>query len=289
MTALYAETDFEQQENWIDEFRRQLRGETAAGTAENFHRKTKTHINKGVLTLGTHVAPVHHVNMTFQGKHRWSHSDFEDDTEVPFRAPNGRMLSAFTDYQQISTDELSGRIKIRPFSWMTSNIRYQHQNDDLVSAVEYLSPTKADTTSHIYPADVTIQPIDRIFLTGYFSRQLATTSTMAQLVAAYQPEFKSDVDTWMASIEYVQSENLVFDGTILYSDADNFNDFSDVGLPLGSDFARVETSLGVRWKPREHISIEPKCTYYRYNSNFAAERNDYDAFGFFLEGTIALA
>ena len=148
--------------------------------------------------------------------------------------------------------------------------------------------TKAGTLSNTYTADVTVQPIDKIFVTGSFSRQLATTSTIAHLVAAYQPDFKSDVDTWLGSIEYVQSEHWVWNSTVLYSNADNFNDFSDVGLPLGSDFTRIEVSIGPKWMPRKHVSIEPKCAYYRYHSNPAAERNNYDAFGFFLEGTIAL-
>lgn len=285
--ALYTEADFQQDVNSLDEFRDEFG--PGEGTSEDFHRKTDAFINRGALALGAHVAPLARVNVTVQGRHRWNNSDFDDEFEQPVRAANGRQLSAFIESQDLRTSELSSRAKWTPFSWLTSSVRYQWRVDDFEMTVQDIGgETKADTTSHIYTADVTVQPLENVFVTGYFSRYLSTTSTIAHLVAAYQPDFKSDVDTWLGSIEYVPSEHWVWNGTVLYSDADNFNDFTGVGLPLGADFTRIEVSLGAKWTPRKDVSVGPKCAYYRYDSNPAAERNDYDAFAFFLEGSVAL-
>lgn len=81
--------------------------------------------------------------------------------------------------------------------------------------------------------------------------------------------------------------HLFVDSTISYTRADNFNDFTDIGLPLGADFNRVEVTFGLRWTPRDGISVKPEYAFYHYGSNHKAEIGDYNVNVLGLEASIA--
>ena len=64
------------------------------------------------------------------------------------------------------------------------------------------------------------------------------------------------------------STNLNFYNSIVFSRADNFNDdYTTDGLPLGADFNKYDITLGLRWEPKEDITVEPRYGFFHYNSD----------------------
>jgi hypothetical protein len=130
-----------------------------------------------------------------------------------------------------------------------------------------------------------MQPAPALMTTTSFSRQHAVTTTPASLSATGNiPTFNADVSTWLVSADYaLPKPSLALYGTLLYSRADNFNDYANTGLPYGMDNRRMDLTTGVRWTALKDTTVEVEYAFYHFQANSNAELGDYDAHGLWLE------
>ncbi len=288
-TALYNELEFEQIRNWLSEDRTSLAGQSVANVNEIFSRETLTNTQRGNWTLGANVAPCPLFNFTTQVRHRRNNNDYDDQRETDPGANTAR--SAFMDEQNIHTNEFTTRVSLRlprRMKWIQPSFRYQFRDDDFFTRAENEGPVETDYSSHIYTYDVVVQPRPELLFTGSFSRQAAVVETPANIstTAANTPGFHADVYSWLFSMEYVIRTNLVLFSSFLYSRADNFDDFTSTGLPLGVDNERVDLTVGLRYSVGKHITIEPKYGFYHFKANHDVETGDYNAHVLWLDFTL---
>lgn len=283
-TALYAEAEFEQGRSRLSEDRRDLLG---PNPGETFNRYTIVDVDRGTFTLGGHASPCSFFNLTAHGRHRVYKNDYDDQRETDNSASSAR--SAFFDGQRIVTDEFAARAAFRPAAWVRPSVRYQLRDDNFSSRVEAEGSVETGVLSHIFSADVTFHPSEKLVTTFAYSRQLSEVRTPAQtapIAGTYLPAFHTDVDSWLASADYSVCRNLALTGTLLYSRADNFDDFTAAGgLPLGTDDERVDVTAGLKWTPKEDVSVGLEYAYYHYASNPNAGPGDYDAHVVGVEGS----
>jgi hypothetical protein len=285
-TAIYNDVEFEQVRNWLSEDRTSLRGQSPPNANEIFSRETVTDVRNGVWTLGAHFSPWYFLDTTNQVRVRRNNNDYDDKRETLPGASTAR--SAFFDELDIHTKEFSTRVTLKPVRWIRPAFRYQYRTDEYQTRIENEPERINDTTSHIYTFDLTLEPVRDLLVTGSFSRQTAATKTAANTATVAQvPTFNADVDTWLFSAGYVLIQNIVLTGSLQYSQAENFNDFTSTGLPLGADFRELNLEAGLRCSPLKFLSVEPKYAFYRYDPDSHAEAGEYTAHVIWLEFTVA--
>ncbi len=286
-TALYTELEFEQARLNMREDQASLAGQSASNANEVFGRDTLTDVLKGIWSLGGRVQPVSFIDITSQVRYRNDGTNYDDRRETAPGATTAR--SAFFDGQHRDVSELMTRVSLKHFRLLEPSFRYQLQDVKYATRFEGQPIVKTSSISHIYTFDVTSQPLDELLLTGSFSRQTSATRTPAQLSAtANTPTFNADVDSWLFSGSYSFSEKLVANSAVVYSFSDNFNDFTNAGLPLGVDDQRLDLTASLRWTVNDRLTLEPKYAYYRYQANSNADAGgDYDVHLLLVEATVA--
>ncbi len=283
-TALYTELELEQGRVLMREDRQSLDGPDSgdgSSSSEIFNRETVTSVRRGAGTLGGRTSPWPFLDLTAHVRHRRNNNDYDDQRESV--AATGA-LSAFTDMQNIHTDEFVTRATLKPCRWFRSSFRYQFRDDDYDTRFEAQQAVKAGMRSHIYTYDVTLQPRQDLLTTASFSRQDASTTTPAKsATSATTPTFNADVSTWLLSAGYSPKPAVTLNGTFLYSWASNFNDYTATGLPLGADFNRLDLTTGVTWATGEDTSVKAEYALYSYLPNSIAEVGNYHAHVIWLE------
>jgi len=284
-TAIYSDLELEQTKNNLTEDRNSFTGQAPASEGEMLHRKTMTNILRGTWTLGGRVSPWRWLDWTNQVRHRQNNIDYDDKFETVY---DSGAKSAFFDSQNISTDEFSSRATLKFFSWLQPSFRYQYRGDRYVSRFENeTEPVKNNMLSNIYTFDLIFQPITDLLMTGSFSRQQASVSTAARFSPiANTPRFRADVYTWLFAMDYTIIPQLAVTSTLQRTFANNFDDFSDTGLPLGASFKETNLTVGLRINVRKNIAIKPEYAFYQYKADNNVEIGNYNARGIFL--TVAI-
>ncbi|GEM_PF-781753 len=275
-TALYTEAELEQVRNWLSEDRDSIGGQSAPNTGEIFNRETITYVRRGVWTVGAHMAPWRFLNVTTHFRQRRNNNDYDDKHETDPGATTAR--SAFIDAQNVHTHEFMMRAALRPFFWLQPAFRYQFRGDDYLTRAENQPQVEADMNSHIYTFDLTTQPVRNLMTNISFSRQTARTVTPAvRAVTGTTPAFNANVNTWLLGTEYYLPHEVIFTGSLEYSRADNFNDFTSIGLPLGVDNESVDLDVGFKIPLYKSVSLHPSYRFYYFKANQNAEGGDYNA------------
>ena len=284
-TALYSELEFEQSRVRLREDRKGVAGQSSPSSNDVFNRTTITHLQRGTGTVGARITPTARVDVTSHLRRRVYVTDYDDQSESSPGSTTAK--SAFFDGQTITTNEFMTRVAYKVARWLKPALRYQFRNEDYATRAENQAITKTLMQSHIYTADLLWQPAEPLVMTGSFSRQTAVTSTPARYAAggSNTPAFNADVNTWLLSADYTppRHPSLALSGSAQYSVADNFNDFSAVGLPLGETFDRLDLTSGITWSPVGDSSLKAEYAFYHYNGGGAEEPGDYNAHVIWLE------
>ncbi len=279
-TALYTDFELEEISNDLTEDRTSIGPLASAG--EIFYRNTLTPTWRAVGTAGGNFFPWRFLNVTHQFRVRRYNNHFDDRNETPGTATGAK--SAFFDALDIQNLESSTRASLKFCRWFLPSFRYQWLDAKYFPRVESQPKMETGMLSNIYTFDVTIIPVQNIFITGSYSKN--QSNTHSEKAMSLVPTFNSNVDSWLASVAYVVNAKLYFDSSVLYSRANNFDDFTSIGLPLGADFNRVDVTFGFKWTPKKDFSIGPKYAFYHYGANHQVEYGDYNVSVAGLEATL---
>ncbi len=286
-TALYNELELEQSRTLLREDQKNLAGQDAASSTNDFSRETVTKAYRGTWTLGGRFEPWRFVDLTTQVRRRVNNIDYDDQRETTPGSSTAR--SAFFDGQTIHTDEFAGRLTLKPWRWLRPSFRYQFRNDKYATRVENEPIVKTGMLSHVFTYDLTLQPRDDFLTTLSFSRQTLIVVTPANLGnGTYNiPTGHSNVDTWLISTDYMPTPTVTLTNSMLYSRAPNFNsDLITIGIPLGADNERLDLTTGVKWAARENLTLGAGYGFYHYRANGNAEFGNYNANMIWLDGTL---
>ncbi len=287
-TALYTDLELEQIKDLLREDSNSIKGQSVPSAGDIWNRVNATQVGKGIAKVGARFSPWRFMDATSEVSHRQTNNDFGNQNTTYKPSSYGTANSIFMTYQNTSTNEVSSRITLRPCRWFQPSARYQLRGDQYISGfAAQETESKANMLSNIYTFDVTVQPLPDLLATGSYSRQDAYVQTLARHSRTVQtPAFNSGSSSWLLSADYTLNPKTVLTGATTYSRASNFNDFSNIGLPLGADYTDVTVTGGVRLSPREDLTISPKYTYYRFAPNANVSASGYEAHVVWLDFTL---
>ena len=265
-TSLYAEGKWTQQ--GIDLFEREVEDDAPA-----FERFTDTEVDRRRYTFGFSSSPFR--RLTFSGRYRRSYRenvyDHKVDTEPGY--------SAFIDNQELNTDEIATKVTVRMTTAVKATFQYQHiktKIDTLSQTTPPSSVESGDYVADIYSVSVTATPISSIYLTGLFSYRDAKSESFDNDSASVIG-YEGDVYSFIGTAGWAVGEKTDLTLEYLYSRADNSQDNSADGLPLGVDNKRHGLSLGCSRKINDQVQARFQYGFYKYDEESNGGVDDYEA------------
>lgn len=275
-TALYNDFEFEQARNWLSEDRDSQRGQSAPNANEIFGRETITYVSRGIWTVGGQWVPAHWAHLTAHFRINRNNSDYDDTRETQPGATAAK--SAFFDALNIQTQEMATHLTFKPSRWFRPSIRYHYQIRSYMARTEDLASVETNMDSHIFVFDASIQPMNDLLIVTGISPQYAWIETPARDSASGNtPRFQANLLTWFMNLDYNLSSSVSLVNNLEYSVANNFNDFTAGGLPLGAAYHQLNFSAGINWNITKRISLELQYAFYRYAANEQVDSGSYNA------------
>lgn len=281
-TSLYTEVELEQAKSHLSEERDSIGVESAHDqTNEEVSRETLTHIIKSVFTAGARVVPASYLNWTGQVRYIKGMSDYDDKYEF---VSSGSAKSAFFDALGTEANEATTKLTLKPVNWLQNSLRYKYVDRRYEARAEAQDAVKSTMVSHIFTYDIFWQPLDNFLLDVAFSRDQSKTNTAAASLGSRKlPGFVADVNSFLLSASYTPHAKITLTNSVQYSVADNFDDYSDTGIPFGEDYEAYDITSGIQWTPKEDITISPNYSYSSYAANPDTEASDYTAHTVWLD------
>jgi len=269
-TTLYAEARLTQQQIDLDEYQ-------TVDAAGDFVRKTDADVFRQDYRAGFNTAPLRYVN--FAGRYR--HAIYENDYDANLDTTPG--YPAYITLQNFATDEIMGKVSVRPWTFFSASLQYQLVATDIktgTAGVVPLAPKGSRISgtydANIYSASLTVAPTARLYLTGLFSFQ-DTHTTAFDNQSAIVTSYKGNVYTVIGTVGYAIDEKT--DATVEYSfsRSDNFRNNATAGLPLGVDNQRHSLIAGLSRKFTDNLTARIRYGWYQYNETSNNGINDYTA------------
>lgn len=269
--ALYNELEFEQIRNNL------LEDRASGSSGEVFSRQTITRSYRGGNAVGFNYYPNEIITLTGQYRHHQDNVDYDDQRETDPAGTGAK--SAFVDRFFSKTDEFSWRVKWALLDWLKPVFRYRFQLKEHTVGYE-ANPLDLDSesVSNIYTVDVPLQLTPQLSMGASFTAQDAWVRTpAAESTTLTYPEWNSDVNSVVFTTDYAVCSAATVHGLFQYQVADNYNDFTDIAMAYGADFEEYHAEVGVEWKVRKDLTVEPKYGYYQYRSGDNTSDTNYDA------------
>ncbi len=275
-TALYNEFEFEQVRNWLSEDRHSLAGQSASNGNEAFGRETITHTSRGIWTIGGQFLPCRFADLFAHFRIHRNNNDFDDKRETQPGASTSK--SAFFDALNIQTEEFTTHLALKPFPWLRPSVRYQFQMRDYMARVEDLESVTTEMDSHIFNFDVSLQPRKNWLIVSGVSPQYAWVETPARFFGTGgAPRFQANIWTWFFNMSCNLNESVSLTNNFEFATADNFNDHTEGGLPLGAAYHQLNLSSSINWSITKHIGLQLEYSFYRYAADERVSSGDYYA------------
>lgn len=284
--SLYNDYEFEQIRNNL--YANYTNSANNGNPDDDFQQQTLNHNFRGTETLGAQWVPGNHVTMTLQGRYR------NDETRYDRPVLVDDFLDLI-DAQTTETSEAMARIAWKPCQWFQPSFRYQLMDRKYQTVSFTFDDDHVETAqiSNVYTWDLTSQLLDDLVVTSSFSFQDGKIITPARYNGVIDeaaatvaiPTFNYDSYTALFSIDYALTKDLMLLGLVDYTRAANYNDFTATGMPYGADFHKTDLTLGLSWKPKKDLTVEPKYAWYQYRTN-GTEIGNYNAQVISLEAKV---
>ncbi len=242
-----------------------------------FRRQTDTDIFRQDYRVGFNTSPWRRVNLAGRYRYAFYQNDYDHTVDTEPGYP------AFITAQDFTTEEVMGKLTVRPLSMLSVALQYQLVATDIktgTAAIPLLVPKgsrySGNYDANIYSISATVTPISRLYLTGLFSFQDTRTVTLGNETPSVI-EYKGNVYTAVGAAGFALDNKTDLTVEYSYSRSDNFTDNSADGLPLGLDFHRHGLIAGIRRKITKNIEARLRYGWYEYVESSSGGINNYIA------------
>lgn len=266
-TTVYAEGRWTQQDIELTE--REL--EDAALELE---RDTDTRVRRQRYSIGFNSSPLRRVTLAARYRYSYRSNDYDHDVD-----DSENSYSAFILDQDFATDEVMAKVSFRPMPGLRTSLQYQFVTMDIDTDEDTDPETSIKTSdydAHIYTASVTAMPRSGLFLTGLVSYQdveLKTVNLEDAPVANYEGDVLSLAVSAGLALDARTNLNLQYSYTL----AENFEDFSDEGLPLGVENQRHAVVANLGRQLTDNLSLRLRYGFYSYDDEASDGSDNYTA------------
>ncbi|MDP3790930.1 MAG: hypothetical protein Q8R38_02675 [Candidatus Omnitrophota bacterium] len=278
----YADGELEQQLRNEDESQRSF-GPQPVGT-DNFSRDQNILSLDYDVTSGFKWYPISKVNVTAEFKYKHGTRDYTFLSTTKAGDVVGGYRGFLDEIEYTSYKPLV-MFNCKPFRWLACNFRYALDTTVYGVRTPAAEATeKAQYLAHIYSAGATLTPKDCLYMTLFYQYKQASTETQANGNGGSverMPTYNASFRTLSASCGYSPVKDITLKGDYSFSNADNFNDFVNIGLPLGLDNFSQDASIGIEKKLRGDCSVEFKYDFTQYHETSNGGIDDYEAHLFY--------
>lgn len=266
-TTVYAEGRWTQQDIDLTE------AEFVDGVLD-FERDTDTDVRRQRYSIGFNSSPL--PRTTIAGRYRFKYRSNEYDHNVDSE-PDG--YSGFILDQDIKTHEVMAKVSFRPVPGLRTSLQYQLVAMDIDTNEDTDPLTDVQTTNYdasIYTASVTATPLAGLFVTGLVSYQDVELKTV-DLADAPVGNYDGDVLTLAASAGMALDQRTKLNVQYSYSMAENFEDTSADGLPLGVENQRHAVLANLNRQISDNLSVKLRYGFYYYDDDASDGSDNYKA------------
>ncbi len=254
--SFYTDWDFQQTRNWNSKDR------VGSSHTEYLDSNPET---TGVM--GVRYVPNSKVSLTSNVRLKSDHNTYNIFTNND----TGLTISRI----QTESDEWSNKVTWKATKWLQNSFRLQLLNTvyRIQSTPQYVTRTdwiESNATSRIYSYDVSLQPRDEwMFNVGASLNQskISTPASQTAVSGGGIPVSTSNVFGLLFSTSYTPKENLSLYSSAQYLRSDNFDAQNYDGMPYGLNNEHYDVTVGMKWTPKDSISLEPRYAYYSYRAN----------------------
>ena len=282
-TSLYAESEMEQQRNWVWQSFDNV--DAALNNTSDFTISRLDRTQNESWTVGGRIVPNRFFTFSTQVKQRWENSTY--DTLALTGTPTDQ---TFLDALNINGIEETSTLSWRPYHWLENSLKYQFYNTVYMprEAAEGQTPvppggqyglSKNNMLTSQFTYEINVQPIDPLLLMISYSHveNFVRTLQASQPTGLTNiPDFNSGDNSWLFSASYTPMESLTWTNTVCYTLSDNYVDFS-TGIPLGTSFRELNLSTGLEWTFHKWFKVGPSYEYASYKDNPLEGTGNYSA------------
>lgn len=268
-TTIYAEGRWTQQDIDLKESEFDLDG----GTLELL-RDTDTRVRRQRYSIGFNSSPLPRTTVAARYRYSYRSNDYDHDEDDTANA-----YSAFILDQDIKSDEVMVKVSFQPVPRIRTSLQYQLVAMDIDTDEDTAPPSSVHTTDYdanIYTASVTATPYAGLFLTGTVSYQDVQLETV-DLADAPVTTYEGDVLSLTASAGLAVDPRTDLDVQYTYTLSENFEDISDVGLPLGVENQRHAVLANLIRRITENLSVKLRYGFYSYDDDASDGSDNYTA------------
>lgn len=207
--------------------------------------------------------------------------DFPTDSTPNNAGLNNSLYPGFLTTESFQTYDGNFRLTLRPFSTVSLVSRYEYQWSTINTTPDSVSglPEVESSTmqSHIIGQDVSWVPWSRLSLQAGFNYVLSKTKTPASDATAAILNAQNNYWTVNFSSSFVVDDKTTFNVNYFYYQADDYQDDSGAGVPLGAGSYEHGVTAMLTRQINPHLRFNLKYGYYNYadaltggNGNFQA-------------------
>ena len=173
------------------------------------------------------------------------------------------------------------RLTLRPVQNVTLVSRYEYQWSTINTTPDAISglgeSQSSKMTSQIIGQNVSWSPWTRLCLQAGFNYVLSETKTPTSDYT--QAVLNAQNNYWTVTFNscVVLDDKTDLNLTYLYYRADNYNNDSSFGLPLGTGAEEQSVTAAVTRRINPHLRVNLKYAYSHYNDWASGGNNNYDA------------
>jgi hypothetical protein len=232
--------------------------------------------------LGARWYPYRRTSIDVGGYYKCHEYDYNNTLDsTPNILSNGNVYPAYLVMQSFETYDGNVRLTLRPVQNVALVSRYEYQwstihtKPDSVSGLDQTQSSKM--TSHIIAQNVAWTPWSRLCLQAGFNYVLSETKTPTSDYT--QAVLNSQNNYWTVTFNsaVVLDDKTDLNLGYLYYQADNYNNNSSVGLPLGAGAEQQSVTATLTRRITQNLRLNLKYGYTHYNDWASGGKNNYDA------------
>ncbi|MGH7868112.1 MAG: hypothetical protein ACREP9_10965, partial [Candidatus Dormibacteraceae bacterium] len=231
-------------------------------------------------SAGARWYPLSRLTFDFGGYYKlnkYDYNNFLDST--PNNSAN--RYPGYLVMQDFETYDGNLRATWRPFNKLSLISRYEYQWSTIQTTPDSISGlSEAESSqmrSHIIAEDVTWTPWSRLYLQAGLNYVLSTTKTPASDVTQAILNAQNNYWTLNFSSGFVLDDKTDLNLGYFYYQADNYEDNSNIGLPLGAGGHEHGVTATLVRKLSKNVRLSLKYGFYTYADETFGGNRDYTA------------
>lgn len=212
----------------------------------------------------------------------YKNNSYDYDHQLDSTANNSaNRYPAYLVMQNFETYDGNVRFTLRPFQKLTLVSRYEYQLSTIHTKPDSISGLSevesSEMTSHIFAQNATWIPWSRLYLQAGFNYVVSETKTPASDFTQAILNAQNNYLTVNFNAGFVVNDKTDLNVGYFYYRADNFQDNSAAGLPLGTGAEEHGVTATIVRRISKNLRLTLRYAYFHYDEETYGGNNNYEA------------